>query len=152
METISILFCSISGNTRSFIDKITTYAKQQNAIDKKLPLITSTEITDLTVFKQESTPFFVCVPTYLTGGNGIDTGVGELMTNTLGEYITYKDNAKLVKGIIGSGNKNFNIQYILTAKRYATLTNTLVIADYELRGTNEDVIRIYNTLTSLNTN
>lgn len=150
MEPIRILFCSISGNTRNFVSKLSAYAKNQHLNDVSAPLIVGTEITDLTPFDNENQPYFVCVPTYLSGGNGIDSGVTELMTNTLGEYITYQDNARLVKGIIGSGNRNFNEQYILTARRYAHMTNSDVVADYELRGNPTDIARIYNILTMLN--
>lgn len=150
MHPIRILYCSISGNTRNFISKLTTYADTQRQHDATAPNIIGIEITDLTPLAAETTPYFVCVPTYLTGGNGIDNGVTELMTNSLGEYITYQDNATYVKGIIGSGNRNFNEQYILTAKRYASETNSSVVADYELRGTQTDVIRIYATLRTLN--
>ncbi|MCM0599695.1 class Ib ribonucleoside-diphosphate reductase assembly flavoprotein NrdI [Periweissella fabalis] len=149
MQPIRILFSSISGNTRSFVKKLTDYAHEEHIINSAAPLIEGFEISDLTNFTDETDPFFVCVPTYLSGGNGIDNGVKELMTNTLGEYITYHNNAQLVQGIIGSGNRNFNEQYILTARRYAHATKTAVVADYELRGTNQDVERIYNILITL---
>lgn len=97
-------------------------------------------------FADETEPFFAFVPTYLDGGNGIDNGVKELMTNALGEYIAYDDNAKLCHGVVGSGNKNFNEQYCLTAKRYASQFNIPFLADYELRGTGRDVERIYKLL------
>lgn len=146
MNFIKILYISISGNTRSFVKNLQKYAtgmQQQN--ENNLP-IELEEITDLTDFKTETTPFFAFVPTYLDGGNGVDNGVKELMTNTLGEYIAYQNNADLCLGIIGSGNKNFNEQYCLTAKRYADQFNTTFLDDYELRGTSRDVERIYHTL------
>lgn len=149
MQPIRILFSSISGNTRGFLQKLATYATEQQATNPTAPLIEAVEISDLTNFADETSPFFVCVPTYLSGGNGIDSGVKELMTNTLGEYITYNNNAHLVQGIIGSGNRNFNEQYILTARRYAHATQTEVVADYELRGTTQDVERIYSILSLL---
>lgn len=150
MQSIRILYCSISGNTRNFISKLTIYANNQRQHDATAPTINGIEITDLTPLNDETTPYFVCVPTYLSGGNGIDNGVTELMTNSLGEYITYQNNSTHIKGIIGSGNRNFNEQYVLTARRYATETNSRVIADYELRGTQTDIIRIYDILRTLN--
>lgn len=68
------------------------------------------------------------------------------MTNTLGEYIDYGNNARHCLGIVGSGNKNFNEQYCLTARRYAKQFDVPFVADYELRGTDSDVVRIYETL------
>lgn len=87
------------------------------------------------------------VPTYLDGGNGIDNGVKELMTNAMGDYLAEGDNAKLCLGIIGSGNRNFNEQYCLTAKRYAKEFDAPFLADYELRGTPSDAKKIYTVLT-----
>ncbi len=117
--------------------------------DSHNPLVEFEEISEQTDFADETDPFFAFVPTYLDGGNGIDTGVKELMTNTLGEYIDYNQNASLCQGIVGSGNKNFNEQYCLTARRYASKFNVPFLADYELRGTGRDVERIYELLAKL---
>ena len=45
-------------------------------------------------------------------------------------------------GIIGSGNKNFNNQYCLTAKQYAERFGFPMLGDFELRGTNDDIERL----------
>ena len=148
-KLINILYISISGNTASFIDDLSDYAEQQHNKNANMPLINAREISDATDSSDEKQPFFAFVPTYLDGGNGIDNGVLELMTNSLGEYIDYHDNAKLCLGVVGSGNKNFNQQYCLTAKRYAKKFNTELIADYELRGNNADCVRIYNKMTEV---
>ena len=68
------------------------------------------------------------------------------MTNVLGEYIAYHHNAQQLLGVVGSGNRNFNEQYCLTAKRYATTFGVPFIADYELRGVPRDETRIYDAL------
>lgn len=146
MSPIKILFISIEGNTRSFVKNLTSYATGMHDQDPANPLVVSKEISEQTDFADEKEPFFAFVPTYLDGGNGIDNGVKELMTNALGEYIAYDGNAKLCHGIVGSGNKNFNEQYCLTAKRYASQFNKPFLADYELRGTGRDVERIYKLL------
>ncbi|KRK57495.1 hypothetical protein IV48_GL000635 [Fructilactobacillus fructivorans] len=49
-------------------------------------------------------------------------------------------------GIVGSGNRNFNIQFCLTARRYAERFDVPEIAEYELRGTDRDVSRVYQTM------
>ena len=46
-------------------------------------------------------------------------------------------------GVVGSGNRNFNEQYCLTARRYARDYGFEMIDDYELRGTTKDCERIY---------
>lgn len=150
LAAIRILYISISGNTRNFVNNLQNYAKQLHADDDANPLIELTEISDQSDFADEKENFFAFVPTYLDGGNGIDNGVKEMMTNSLGEYIDYHNNARRCIGVIGSGNKNFNDQYCLTAKRYAQKFNTELTTDFELRGTDRDVMRVYNILKNKN--
>lgn len=146
MTNIRVLFISVSGNTRSFADKLAAYGQAQHQANADEPLVEVQEISEATMPAKETTPFVAMVPTYLDGGNGVDNGVKELMTNALGEYIADGGNEDLCIGVIGSGNKNFNRQYCLTAKRYAAAFTAPFIADYELRGTKADVARIYGIL------
>lgn len=146
MSKIYVLFISIEGNTRSFLTRMQAFAKQQHSINPKNPVIELKEITDQTVPAKEDEPFFAFVPTYLDGGDGINSGFKELMTNPLGEYIATNDNAEKCLGVVGSGNKNFNHQYCLTARMYAHDFKAPFLADYELRGTSEDIERIYGIL------
>ena len=148
MDPLYCLYISISGNTRSFMQRLKEYALQLHTInaDQDYPLIDLKEISDQSIPTREDRPFFVFVPTYLDGGNGFETGTTEVMTNSFGEYLVDGDNADLVMGVIGSGNKNFNEQYCLTARKYAEECNSKVIGDYELRGTDEDIERIYHQL------
>jgi len=146
MQPIRILFISIEGNTRNFVSNLTDYAATQHATDASLPTIAATEISEASDLVAETTPYFCFVPTYLNGGNGIDNGVKELMTNVLGEYIAYGNNARYLLGVVGSGNRNFNEQYCLTAKRYAKQFNAPFVANYELRGVPADEKRVYQAL------
>jgi len=146
MQPIRILFISIEGNTRNFVSNLTDYAAAQHATDASLPTIAATEISEASDLVAETTPYFCFVPTYLNGGNGIDNGVKELMTNVLGEYIAYGNNARYLLGVVGSGNRNFNEQYCLTAKRYAKQFNAPFVANYELRGVPADEKRVYQAL------
>lgn len=146
MTPINIIFISIEGNTRSFLKRLTAYAKQQHTINNSNPLINTKEVSDQTIPADESQPFFVFIPTYLTGGNGIDSGYTEIMTNSLGDYIRFGHNADLCVGVVGSGNRNFNEQYCLTARKYAREFSAPFLADYELRGTSRDVEQIYHRL------
>lgn len=145
-ESINLGYISIAGNTKNFVSKLKKYANEIHEQDANAPVINEFEIDEDSPFSSIDKPFFVMVPTYLDGGNGIDNGVKELMTNSFGEWIDFKDNASHLVGVIGSGNRNFNEQYCLTAKRYAHEFDAPFIADYELRGTEEDVKRIYNVL------
>ncbi|MBW4803362.1 class Ib ribonucleoside-diphosphate reductase assembly flavoprotein NrdI [Loigolactobacillus coryniformis] len=150
-EPIRILYISISGNTRAFVEDLQEYAEQQHRTAADQPLITLKEISEASPLADETAPYFAFVPTYLDGGNGIDNGVKELLTNVLGEYIGYNANRQFCLGVVGSGNRNFNEQYCLTAKRYARDFGFPVIGDYELRGTPTDVKRIYATLQQIAT-
>ncbi|MGN1279624.1 MAG: class Ib ribonucleoside-diphosphate reductase assembly flavoprotein NrdI [Limosilactobacillus sp.] len=146
MAPINIIYTSIEGNTRAFIKRLSAYAEQQHTFDENNPLINSKEISDQTLPEHEKAPFFVFVPTYLTGGNGIDSGFTEIMTNALGEYIESGNNSMYCVGVVGSGNRNFNEQYCLTARKYARQFNAPFLADYELRGTSRDAEHIYAIL------
>ncbi|MCW0952637.1 class Ib ribonucleoside-diphosphate reductase assembly flavoprotein NrdI [Weissella ceti] len=138
---IRLLYISQSGNTRAFVNRLVSHA---NALGRVT--FTPVEISDATPDDFETTPYFAFVPTYLDGGNGIDSGVTETLTNALGEYLDYGNNSRQILGIIGSGNKNFNIQYTLTANRYAKKYGVPMLADFELRGMPQDVTRIYDIL------
>ena len=44
--------------------------------------------------------------------------------------------------MIGSGNRNFNKQFCLTARQYSERFGFPVLDEFELRGSNRDVERI----------
>jgi len=139
---MNLLFISISGNTRAVVQRLQAYAAEQTVEADW----TIKEIHDNSALTEETEPFVAFVPTYLEGGNGVDNGDQEILTETLREYIDFGDNAQHCLGVIGSGNKNFNYQYCLTAKQYATQFAVPFLADFELRGTNQDIERIYHIL------
>jgi protein involved in ribonucleotide reduction len=142
MKKMKLLYISISGNTRAFVNRLLAYADQQDTPSTW----EAKEIHDNSVFEQEDEPYVVFVPTYLEGGNGVDNGDQEILTETMREYIDYENNAALCLGVIGSGNKNFNYQYCLTAMQYAEQFSIPFLADFELRGTTQDTERIYACL------
>ena len=146
MEPMRILYISIEGNTRAFVSDLEHYAMAQHVKNKGLPTIVTKEISEQSDFEDETEPFFCFVPTYLDGGNGIDNGVKELLTTVMGEYIGYHNNFRKLQGVVGSGNRNFNEQYCLTAKRYCEKFHAPFVADYELRGMPNDTHRIYRKL------
>lgn len=147
---INLLYISISGNTRSFVTRLQEYAQAQHEINPQAPTISLKEIHDNTLPAEEKEPFFTFVPTYLEGGNGVDNGDQEIMTEAMREYLEFGGNGQLCRGVIGSGNKNFNRQYCLTAKQYAEQFGFPMLADYELRGTTQDLERIYQILNENN--
>lgn len=143
---MNILYISISGNTKAFVKRLESYAEEQHEINSENPLIVAKEISENSPFDTESSDFFTFVPTYLEGGNGVDNGDTEILTEVMREYLEYENNYKKCLGVIGSGNKNFNYQYCLTAKQYSEAFDIPFLADYELRGTAADCQRVYQIL------
>ncbi len=139
---IRLLYISVSGNTRHFVTNLATYGNEIGDYEFE-----PVEISDASVDNIETDPFFVFVPTYLDGGNGIHSGVKEIMTNALSDQVDFNRGSQKLLGVVGSGNKNFNAQYILTARRYAVEFHAPMIAEYELRGTNRDLERVYAHMT-----
>ena len=149
---MNILYISISGNTKAFVKRLQAYAEEQHQADSTNPLIQAREISENSPFEAESSPFFTFVPTYLEGGNGVDNGDTEILTEVMREYLEYEENYRQCLGVVGSGNKNFNYQYCLTAKQYSEAFGFPFLADYELRGTTADLERVYKILTAAQSN
>ncbi|HER5543230.1 nrdI Flavodoxin like family protein [Streptococcus pyogenes] len=138
MPQITLVFISLSGNTLSFVKRLSLYLADNYDYHVK-----QINIKDL---KHETFPvkeeFVAILPTYLEGGNGVDSGEVEILTTPLGEFIAAHGNTQRCLGIIGSGNKNFNHQYCLTAKQYAKRFGFPLLGDFELRGTPDDISRL----------
>ena len=138
LAPLSIIYISLSGNTQSFVKRLTEHLSSHYSLD-----IETINIKDLNHKTFPITTTFVAIlPTYLEGGNGIDSGDVEILTNPLGDFIAAYDNYRHCLGIIGSGNRNFNEQYCLTAKQYAKRFGFPMLGDFELRGTSADIERL----------
>ncbi len=149
---MKLLYISISGNTRSFVERLAALSEEKHQQDSSLPLFDVKEISENSPFELEEEAFVTFVPTYLEGGNGVDNGDTEILTEVMREYLEYEDNHKNCLGVIGSGNKNFNYQYCLTAKQYSEAFDFPLLADFELRGNGADLKRIYDVLKDLPAN
>ncbi|WP_439425400.1 class Ib ribonucleoside-diphosphate reductase assembly flavoprotein NrdI [Oenococcus alcoholitolerans] len=146
MKKVRVLYISIEGNSRNFMQRLEKYSKEQNHQNPNFPEIDSVEISDSTDFQVEDNPFFINVPTYLEGGTGIGPEIKEIFTNALGDYLDYKENYKKLLGVFGSGNRNFNVQFMLTAKRYSAKYNAPLLYTYELSGIPKDIVNIYKAV------
>lgn len=139
--TLYLVYISLSGNTESFVRRLMTFFQFQ--MDWKIESVHVKDLVKQDIpFYELDAPFVAFLPTYLEGGNGIDSGDVEILTNPLGDFIAYGDNASKCLGIIGSGNRNFNHQYCLTAKQYAQRFGFPVLDTIELRGMDNDITRI----------
>lgn len=137
-NTLTIAYISLSGNTQSFVKRLGEYLKEHYQLESKTINIKKLKHETFPV----TSPFIAVLPTYLEGGNGVDSGDVEILTNPLGDFIAAHDNYQHCFGIIGSGNRNFNEQYCLTAKQYAKRFGFPMLGDFELRGTSADIERL----------
>lgn len=148
-DKIDLIYISLSGNTDSFVKRLRDYLLLNTKI-KEVNLLNVKELVKSNIpFNEVVNPFVAFLPTYLEGGNGIDNGDKEILTTPLREYIRYKDNYKKCLGIVGSGNKNFNNQYCLTAKQYSQEFNFPVLYNFELRGLDIDIYNVASIVENL---
>lgn len=151
MKEFRVIYISLSGNTANFVKRLTEHMALWHGIK-----INATNVYDLVkndfAFSVEHEPFAIFLPTYLEGGDGVETGTTEVLTTPLRDYMSYQDNYKQCLGVIGSGNRNFNEQYCLTAKQYSEQFGFPVLDTFELRGTQKDVERIAGKLIALISN
>ena len=139
---ISLVYISLSGNTASFIKRLSAFLQERHENVEIEQVDIKDMVKEERPFYAMSQSFVAFLPTYLEGGNGLDNGDVEILTNDLGDFIAFEENYKRCFGIVGSGNRNFNNQFCLTAKQYAERFDFPVLDTFELRGLNEDVKRI----------
>ncbi|KRL97061.1 class Ib ribonucleoside-diphosphate reductase assembly flavoprotein NrdI [Liquorilactobacillus satsumensis] len=149
--TLHIVYISIEGNTRAFVQKMQKYAQEMHAQNARNRLVTLDEVSEASAPLEIQGPFAVFVPTYLGGGNGINNGNNEILTTELYDTLTDFDNYKNCYGVVGSGNRNFNAQFGLTAKQYAAHFGFPLLDLFELRGTPKDVQKVYAHLNTRQT-
>ena len=146
--TIYLVYISLSGNTESFVKRLKGFFQFQTDWQVE-PVHVKDLVKQDIPFYQLDAPFVAFLPTYLEGGNGVDNGDVEILTNPLGDFIAFGDNAELCLGVVGSGNRNFNNQYCLTAKQYAERFGFPVIDNFELRGLQNDIERVGRKIIAL---
>ena len=146
---VCFVYISLSGNTESFVRRLSEYLVGQ------YPdlMIEKIHVKDLVKegkpFFEVDTPFITFLPTYLEGGNGVDNGDVEILTTDVADFIAYGDNATKCLGVVGSGNRNFNNQYCLTAKQYSQRFGFPVLADFEMRGMLGDIKKVAGIIEDL---
>lgn len=139
-KKVVLVYISLSGNTESFIAKLKKQLETSYESNVEVVHVKELIKKDIPFFNIEK-KYIAFLPTYLEGGNGRENGNIEILTTPLGDFIEYGSNSSNCLGIIGSGNKNFNNQYCLTAKQYSERFGFPILDNYELRGTPKDVAR-----------
>ena len=137
MEKLNIVYISLSGNTKSFVERLSRYCEEEKGLQ-----VSALNVKDYEGDKRMEEPFVSFLPSYLEGGNGVDSGYQEILTTKLGEFIAANFNYTRCFGIVGSGNRNFNHQFCLPARQYAERFGFPVLDEFELRGTQNDITRI----------
>ena len=133
-KELPIIYISLTGNTHNFVTRLKDHLR---FLEPSLK-VTLTNVKDLVKVQEDyfkvGKPFVAFLPTYLEGGNGVE--------NPLGDFLAYEHNYAHCFGVIGSGNRNFNKQFCLTARQYSERFGFPVLDEFELRGSNRDVERI----------
>ena len=109
MSQLTLVYISLSGNTQSFVKRMSDYLSLNHGI----------ECRQINIKELNHETFQVDEP-----------------------FVAAHDNHKRCFGIIGSGNRNFNNQYCLTAKQYSQRFGFPMLGDFELRGTQSDIERL----------
>ena len=123
-----VYFSYKSENTKRFVEKITDEAVRIPIFwDEEKPLI----------FERE---YVLFVPTY---GSGHDEYVIPLPVK---KFLNIPQNRSFLRGVVGTGNKNFGEHYGKAAEMIATKTGVPLIAKVEIFGTDDDVARVQERL------
>ena len=86
-------------------------------------------------------PFVLVIPTYGSGNRKVPPQIVQFLNN--------EDNRKHLKGVIGTGNRNFNAEYCIAANVVAKKCNVPVLYRLELSGLPEDVENVQTILGEL---
>ncbi|WP_455475814.1 class Ib ribonucleoside-diphosphate reductase assembly flavoprotein NrdI [Bartonella sp. B17] len=114
-----VYYSSTTGNTEYFVSQI---GQRLFKIDKKKP------------FALVDEPYVLAVPTYADGEGRM------AVPKAVIRFLNEMENRKLIRGVIGSGNRSFGRNYGLASKIIAEKCLVPCLYRFELRGTEEDVM------------
>lgn len=126
-----VYFSNYSGNTKRFVEKL----NEHNAI--RIPI--DWDGSNITLDQ----PYVLLVPTY-GGGEG-----RAAIPRQVRSFLNIKENRKLLRGVVGFGNKNFGEHFCKAADLISAKTGVPVIARVEIFGTDDDVNKVKERLTLL---
>lgn len=109
-----IVYLSLTGNTRRFVNKLQ---------------MDSLEINPANPFVSVSQPYVVVAPTYEIEA-----------TESINDFIEYENNQSYLQGFMGSGNLNFAELYVFTARDLAEKYKEKLLLSFEYSGTDKDVL------------
>lgn len=124
-----IYFSSATENTKVFVESLPIASERVPLFKKDEPLVAKE-------------PYVLFVPTY--GG-----GQGEAaVPPQVKRFLSNPENRRLCVGIVGAGNLNFGEKYAAAADVVAKKIAVPVLYRFELRGTQEDAVKVTQGINS----
>ncbi|OYQ67373.1 class Ib ribonucleoside-diphosphate reductase assembly flavoprotein NrdI [Aerococcus sp. 1KP-2016] len=120
-----IVYYSLTGQTRKFVNKVTGFDKYEISSDKEAI--------------EMSEPFIMVIPSY-------ESHVYGDVIETAEEFLECGDNAQLCKGFFGGGNRNFAQLFCVTVKELSALFDVPVLHGFEFQGSPLDVAKLTKEL------
>jgi protein involved in ribonucleotide reduction len=117
---VIVYFSSVSGYTHKFVE-----ALGEPAV--RLPL-NSKEAGEFRVSEE----FVLILPTYGASGSGF-------VPKQVIKFLNQEENRTLLRGVIGSGNRNFHQDFAKAADIVSAKLQVPVLYRFELSGTQEDI-------------
>jgi protein involved in ribonucleotide reduction len=120
MKPLIVYFSSPSGNTERFV----------HSLEMRSICIPLTMKVDVPIIRE---PYVLVTPTYANddGSNAVPKQVIRFLNET--------QNRSMIKGVIGSGNRNFGENFALAGQVVAKKCNVPLLYKFELSGTTDDI-------------
>jgi protein involved in ribonucleotide reduction len=127
--SINILyFSNYSGNTKKFVEKLTSDAIRIPILwDSGNPLLVKED-------------YVLCVPTY--GGGNEKSSIPKQVK----KFLNIPANREKLRGVVGLGNTNFGEHFCIAADMISQKTGVPLIAKVEIFGTDDDINKVKERL------
>lgn len=112
---MKVVYHTLTGQTRRFVEKL----------NWATPAL---ELSETNFAQTMREPFVLIVPTYEPA-----------LTELVDDFLTYADNFKFCRGLVGTGNRNFGADFIYTAKNLSRDFDLPLLYAFEFSGTPTDV-------------
>lgn len=120
-----VYFSSASGNTARMIDRLGLPATRLARTGEPITV---------------NRPFVLICPTY-ADGQGRNAVPKQVI-----RFLNIAQNRALIRGVIGSGNRNFGETFVLAGRIIAEKCAVPLLYRFELAGTDQDIARIHKGL------
>lgn len=126
-----IVFFSQTGQTKKFVEKITSYEK--------------IEIDPMNFGIEMNEPFILVAPSY-------ESNVHPIVIDTLADFLETADNLTFCQGLFGGGNRNFAELFCITARTLGKEYDLPVLHEFEFQGSTFDVEKLKEELDAIDNN